>query len=386
MQSFIRKLPEGVQDFLPDECEIKKDLEAQYRELYRSNGLLEVETPTFEYYDVFSNGVGAYTQEHMIKFFDLNGRILVLKPDTTVPIARIASTALTASQLRLFYIQNAYAVNDINIDQRSEFTQAGVEFIGKSGSGADAEVIAIAISQMKESGLINIKLELGQAAYFKGIIEDAEIEPEEADALRRLIDSKNTVELEYLLNNLHMDATVKKRLLSLPSLFGGKEVIERARKLANTPRCEAALSNLEQVYNMLSSFGYEKYLTIDLGMLHKMDYYSGIIFRGICDDMGSPILSGGRYDMLFANYGSARPAVGFALGINRVMLALHRQGNLPKRTERCALVLCAQQKAKEGYEYAAKLRGQGMPVRLEIDLPDQEAEEMAGRYNPVYRF
>lgn len=224
-------LPEGVQDFLPEECRFKKAIEEKLRQEFLLNGYLEVETPSFEYYDVFSKGIGAYMQENMIKFFDLKGRIMVLRPDVTVPISRMVATSLSSVKLpRLFYIQNAYAVNDYNIGQRSEFTQAGVEYMGRSGSSADAELIALAVRSMLTIGLRDFKVDIGQVGYFKGLIESLSLSAEEENQLRKLIDSKNNIELEYILSSIDGDSAIKEKLLSLPGMFGGREIIAAARQ------------------------------------------------------------------------------------------------------------------------------------------------------------
>lgn len=372
MANYKLQLPEGVQDFLPGECRAKKELEARLRRLFTLNGFDEVETPSFEYYDVFSHGIGAYLQERMIKFFDLRGRILVLRPDLTVPIARMAAGELPEGAQRLFYIQNAFGVNDYNIGQRSEYTQAGVECIGCAGSGTDAALAALAIKCMLDVGLTEFKLDIGQVGFFKGLIAQAGLEDEVCDQLRNLIDMKNIVELEYLLEKLQMDEKLKQKILCVPTLFGGREAVARARALSDDPACAAALDNLEEVLDTLEGFGYGQYLTIDLGMLHNLNYYSGMVFRGISHEIGFPILSGGRYDGLFGEFGEPRPAVGFAMGVKRAMIALERQGKLQSEAEPCIVVACTRGTARQGNDLAERLRASGSRTVLEVQ-PDADA-------------
>lgn len=369
-----KKLPEGVQDFLPEECKCKRELEETLRQEFLKNGFLEVETPSFEYYDVFSKGIGAYMEEHMIKFIDNQGRILALRPDLTVPIARMAALALPPEEKhRLFYIQNAFGVSDYSIGQRSEFTQAGVEYLGKAGSGADAEIAALAIKCLLKTGLKDFKLDMGQVGFFKGIVQDAGLEEECVEELRSLIDSKNTVELEYKLSALALPQELKEKLLALPGLFGGGEVLKKARELSDTPACQAAIDNLEEVYEALLAFGYGDYLSLDLGMLHKLNYYSGVIFRGISQEMGFPLLSGGRYDGLNGEFGTERPAVGFALGLKRVLIALERQGDLsPQEQDYILVAVSGAAGIGEGNLFAQKRRSAGQTVVLEIVEKQEE--------------
>lgn len=371
-------LPEGVQDFLPEECGLKKDIEQKLRREFTLNGFQEVETPSFEYYDVFSKGIGAYMQENMVKFFDLKGRIMVLRPDVTVPISRMVGTSMSGVKApRLFYIQNAFAVNDYNIGQRSEFTQAGVEYMGRGGSSADAELIALAVKSMLCIGLRDFKVDIGQVGYFKGLIQSASLAPEEENQLRKLIDSKNNIELEYMLSSVDCDWKIKEKLFSLPGLFGGREIISQARLDAPNEACRQALDNLDQVFSALEGFGYGQYISVDLGMLHNYGYYSGVIFKGVSGELGFPILSGGRYDGLAGEFGQDRPAIGFALGIKRALIALERQGALTADQPTVAIVGATASSLREGYAFAESLREKGVPVifrivSAEADLAPQE--------------
>ena len=265
MNRFKRRLPEGVQDYMPGECGIKREIEAKLAEVFYSEGFDMVEPPSFEYYDVFSSGVGSYFQEDMIKFFDLAGRILVLRPDLTVPIARMVSTyAEDEGELRLSYIGNAYAQAAYNMGQRAEFSQAGIELIGREDTGADAETVALAIRSILAVGIEDFKLDIGHVGLFNGIIKEAGIDEETAERIRSLIDAKNTVELEFMLTKAGIAEEYAKRLLALPELFGGEETFERARQISCSSECDAAIADLEEIYGLLCDFGYKNYISLDL--------------------------------------------------------------------------------------------------------------------------
>ena len=170
MVEYKKHVPSGVEDSLPAECYIKRDIEAKLRETFILAGYDEIETPTYEYYDAFQSGVGSYMQESMIKFVDSMGRILVLRPDMTVPIARVAATKLGSGIKHLFYIQNSFATAAPAFGKAGEFTQAGIELIGDKSYKADAQVIALAIKALIKAGLKSFTIDIGQVAFFKGLV------------------------------------------------------------------------------------------------------------------------------------------------------------------------------------------------------------------------
>lgn len=374
-----KQLPDGVQDYMPRECAIKRGLEEKLRQELKANGFKEVETPAFEYFDVFSKGIGAYMQEKMIKFFDLKGRILSLRPDITVPIARMVGTQDMAAgaPLRLFYIQDAYSAGGYTIAQRGEYTQAGAEYIGRAGSGADAEMIAMAIRMMLVSGVCDFKLDIGQVGYFKGIVEDMGLSDDNMEAIRSLVDSKNSIELEFTLDNLGISGDTKERIMALPGLFGGAEVIGEAERLVSNETSLKALANLSEVYDALCKMGYSKYITLDLGMLHKLGYYSGVVFRGLTSELGFPVLSGGRYDTLLGEFGEPAPAIGFAMGIKRILITLERQGRLDEQTEEYTVIASDMDSIVQANTHADKLRKQGEKVIFLLDPTDDEIKAMS---------
>ena len=379
MIEFRKQLPDGVQDYMPRECAIKRGLEEKLRQELKANGFKEVETPAFEYFDVFSKGIGAYMQEKMIKFFDLKGRILSLRPDITVPIARMVGTQDMAAgaPLRLFYIQDAYSAGGYTIAQRGEYTQAGAEYIGRAGSGADAEMIAMAIRMMLVSGVRDFKLDIGQVGYFKGIVEDMGLSDDNMEAIRSLVDSKNSIELEFTLDNLGISGDTKERIMALPGLFGGAEVIAEAERLVSNETSLKALANLSEVYDALCKMGYSKYITLDLGMLHKLGYYSGVVFRGLTSELGFPVLSGGRYDTLLGEFGEPAPAIGFAMGIKRILITLERQGRLDEQTEEYTVIASDMDSIVQANTHADKLRKQGEKVIFLLDPTDDEIKAMS---------
>ncbi|MGI6152953.1 MAG: ATP phosphoribosyltransferase regulatory subunit [Christensenellaceae bacterium] len=363
------QIPRGTTDFLPEECARKRYVENILMQEFLVNGYDEVKTPTFEYYDVFQHDSVPYVQENMIRFFDSEGRTLALRPDSTGPIARMAATRLLDKDtvLRLCYVQDAYGFFRQGIDKKSEFAQAGVELLGKKGADADAEVIALAVQAFRKTKLKDFSIEMGQVAFFKGIIEDCGLNDEQTEKIRMLVDAKNNVELEFELDQLQIDSRIKRILLQLGGLFGGREVFDKALFMAVNDRCVSAVENLREVYEILCDFGYEEYISIDLGMLNDFNYYTGIIFRGIVRGVGAPLLSGGRYDGLLAEFGADSPATGFAIGIKELLTALGKQEICPNSPEKTRVLRCTRKNRDAAHEYALRLRENGERVLLEMN-------------------
>jgi|AGTN01.2.fsa_nt_gi ATP phosphoribosyltransferase, regulatory subunit len=363
MGKYLRQVPDGVEDCLPEECCIKRNIESALRAAFIASGFDEMETPTYEFYDAFQSGVGAYLQESMIKFMDAKGRILVLRPDITVPIARAAATRMDLkSAKRLFYIQNSFAAAQPAVGRAGEFTQAGVELIGDERCSADAEIIALAIKSLKVCGLKSFTADIGQVAYFKALIAGMGLEEAQADTLRHAVDSKDLMAVEAAADALKLGKEAKAQIMALPSLFGGCEVFDKAISLTGNRDCAAAVENLRSVYGLLCEYGLGNYISVDFGMLHDIAYYSGIIFRGITPGIGFPVVSGGRYDELLSKFGRPAPATGFALGIKRVMIAMERQGLLGGYYDTAAVVSGDGQSCGKAYAYAEALRAEGKRV------------------------
>ncbi len=367
--------PEGVQDILYDECALKRSIEDRLRGLFKSYGYFEVETPTIEFYDVFSSGNGVIPQETMFKFFDQQGRILALRPDITVPVARISATKYREMPypIRFSYIGNVFRYNDYGGGKQNEFTQAGVEVLGVSTSEADAEVIAIAINALKAAGLENFKLDIGQVEFFNGLMEESRLADDEIDRLKIMIDRKDYVGVEELLDECEMPSELKKLIMDLPALFGSADVIERVEALALNKRSLDALENIRQVLDILDDYGFGNYVSVDLGMLKGLNYDTGIIFRGFTYGIGFPILTGGRYDRLVEEFGRQCPATGFSLGVNMIMMALQRQKADIRKPCIDSLVCYSLRGRKTAFALCGELRRQGLLIELDLSGSDMEA-------------
>jgi ATP phosphoribosyltransferase regulatory subunit len=329
MSNWKKYIPNGTRDILFQDCDNKIRLENSFRKVFKTRGYLEVVTPTLEFYDVFDEDETWIEQEKMYKLFDNQGRIMVLRPDITIPIARIAGTKLKDAYypLKLSYCLNVFRTNENWNGRRNEFTQSGVELIGIDNSRADVEVIVTAIQALVQSGIKNFKLELGQVQFYKGIVEEAQIEEEDLEKIRAYIENKNFGALKDFLSTKGdlIDKKVITALNSLPRLFGDINVISEGRRITSNKGALRALDNIESIYRIVETMGLSQYISIDLGLVNHINYYTGIVFRGYIEGAGEDVLYGGRYDGLIKRFGKDVPATGFAINVDSILETLPRQ-------------------------------------------------------------
>lgn len=319
--------PEGVRDVYSSECEQKLYLQNKLHRVLKEYKYRDIETPTFEYFDVFSKEVGTTPSKDLYKFFDREGNTLVLRPDFTPSIARAAAMYFEEKDMpvRLCYQGSVFVNNSSYQGRLKESTQMGVEFIGDSSVEADVEVIAMAIEMLLKAGLTEFQISIGQVEFFKALIEEANMSPATVETLRMLISNKNIFGVEDLIHNLSIRQGLKEAFGQLPQLFGTTDVLEKAKVFANNGKARDAIRRLSQIYDLMKSKGYEKYISFDFGMLSKYEYYTGIIFHAYTYGTGEPIAKGGRYDNLMAHFGKPEPAVGFCLTMEQLMSAMSRQ-------------------------------------------------------------
>ena len=318
------RLPEGVRDILPDECERLDALEARLRGKFAAAGFRFVRSAGLEYYDTYAGIRSAVGQEKMFKLTDIDGRLIVLRPDMTLACARIAATKLRAESARLCYFTDIYDFSAGGNSDREVF-QAGVELFGEGGAEADAAVISFAAGCLREAGLQEFIIDVGHVGFYKGLLEGSGLSEAAAEEIRGYINAKDAVNTEIALRRNGASARAQAAILALPSLFGDVSVLERAKSLTDNEMALSALSRLGEVYACLKARGAEKYVSFDLGTVKSLSYYSGIVFTGLAEGVGAPVLSGGRYDGLCGQFGRELPAVGFAVGMMRVLRALEKK-------------------------------------------------------------
>ncbi len=326
MKKYDLLTPEGTRDLIYDECAALRSVGEKLRSIYTSHGFTEVITPGLEFFDVFNNKSRHYPQEVLYKLTDGKGRLMVMRPDTTMPIARLVGTRLrtAALPLRLFYDQTIYRANPKDSGRDDEFYQSGVEIIGGEVMRSDMEALSIAAEVMESFEAEDYRFEIGDSGFFTLLSAKLGATEQELDDLREYVMSKNYPALDELLSRFG-DSVYAKAVGGMTRLFGGNEVFAKAEKLL-PEEALPILRRLESVYENLAALGIGDKVTVDLGFAGKSnDYYTGIVFKGYIAGYGMPVLTGGRYDKLIADFGADTPATGFAVNENAVADALLRR-------------------------------------------------------------
>lgn len=375
----VLEIPYGTRDFLPNEAADKRAIETKLAELFAEWGYEEVVTPTIEYLDNLTLGSNSNLQDHLFKLFDKNNRTLALRHEMTTPIARLVSSRLTDYPLpvKLSYISSVFRQEQTQMGRQCEFHQAGVELMGSTSAFADAEILALAIQGLLRSGLKDFQICLGQVEFLNGIMEQYQLPAEVKEKLKEAMEQRNLVELETLVDQLGLSDNAKVVLKKLPLLNGGDAMLKSAYDLALNEQSRRALDNLSEIYRLLKSYGIEQYVRFDLGIIRDFSYYTGMVFEAYTPGLGFPLCGGGRYDHLLSVFGNACPATGFGMGIERILLALERQGlEKPKRARDIYLSYAAG-KESLAVEQAGILRQKGKTVELALNPQDKtEATKM----------
>ena len=374
--------PEGTRDLLFDECLARREVEKKLTKLFSGFGYSEVVTPGIEFYDVFSGSSRNFRQENLYKMTDTKGRLIVMRPDSTIPIARLVATRLKDASLplRLFYNQSIYENNALLKGRSDENVQTGIELIGGSNSRrADYEVLCTAVEALSTFDKENFRLELGHIGYFKELVAKLDVDEGVREDIRMLISNKNYPALNDLLDEVG-DTAVTRALRQLPSLFGGAEVFDKASKLYTNPEIEKILESLKEEYERLTSLGFEGKISVDLGFVSHIAYYTGIVFRGYLSEIGQSVLKGGRYDGLIREFGKDCPAVGFGINVDAVARHLRRIGERFELKTPDALIFGEKGYVVESISYAQKLVAEGISVETSLfDTYDESVEYAKSR-------
>lgn len=371
-------MPGGVRDMLPAEARRKRELEGRLLTLFESYGYQEVVTPTFEFYEVLEPALDKGMHEQLYRFIDDRGRIMVLRPDMTTPIARLVSTRLRDRDLpmRFCYVANIFR-RENHAGRQREFYQAGVELLGAAGAEADAEVISLACEALRLAGIKNFQITVGHVEVLAGALTGAGLTEAEREKAKLALSNKDLVTWQNLIANSHISREHKESLADLPYLHGGIEMLSRIEGLISHPGAREGVVRLHKVWEILASYGFRKQVCIDLTLLRGLGYYTGIVFEGYTPGVGYPLCGGGRYDGLLAKFGFNCPATGFALGIERIMAALEKE-ELP--AEQVPDYYITGTDLKEVIRRARALRETGCSVEIDVSgLPQEESIAYASR-------
>lgn len=368
MKERLLHTPEGVRDIYNSECAYKLELETMLTQTMNLYGFENIQTPMFEYFEIFSEERGTVKAKDMYKFFDREGNTLVLRPDITPSVARCVAKYYfdETHPIRLCYNGNTFLNSNEYQGKPKEITQIGAELIGDGSVQADADMLALTIESLLTAGLEEFQVEVGETGFFKAIIAEAGIDAIDCETIRHFIIDKNSFGLKDFLGKYDLSDELRQIFYNLPTLFGPFERLESFKSLTTNPEAIASVTRLEQIYNIMKLYGYEKYISFDLGMLSKFSYYTGIIFNAYTYGTGEPLISGGRYDKLVGQFGRDLPAIGMAVYVDRLLATLIRNGSTASKN------VIPERIVSDGNDFEQKLkeviamRREGRPSCLEI--------------------
>ena len=378
MNSKLLHTPDGVRDIYNEECERKLELESRLRSVLFSYGCRPIETPSFEFFDVFGSSVGTTPSRDLYKFFDRDGNTRVLRPDFTPAVARAATKYFMEYDhpIRLCYLGSTFVNHSSYRGILKETTQMGAELIGDASADADAEVLAMVVEALLKAGLEDFQISIGHVGYFEGLAVAAGLESARQEELKDLIRNRNSFGVEKLVATFGMSQQLREAFTKLPELFGGMEMLERAAEYAQGTDAVKAIERLKEVYELLKIYGYERYVSFDLSMLGNYMYYTGIIFRGYTYGTGDAIVKGGRYDSLLEQFGKKAASTGFVIVVDQLLAAMDRQKISVKTQDLHRTICYTPDQRKSAIEEAIRLRHEGYSVQLQ--LKNEDGQEPAG--------
>ena len=359
--------PDGVRDIYNGECKQKLLLQDRLHAVLTKYGYRDIQTPTFEFFNIFSKEIGTTPSKDLYKFFDKDGNTLVLRPDFTPSVARSAAKYYAEDDMpvKLCYMGNTFINSSSYQGRLKETTQCGVELIGDGSVCADAEILAMVVDSLHASGLKEFQISVGHARFFRGLIEAAGLGEEAEEELRELLNNKNFFGVEEFVETLNLDANLKKLFTMLGSFETQVEELAEAKDLAaDYPVILSAIADLEKLGEYLKLYGIEKYISFELGIISKYHYYTGIIFAGYTFGTGEPIVKGGRYDKLLTYFGKKAPSIGFGIVVDQLMAALSRQKIQLAVEDHTTLLVFTEEKIQQAITRAQQLRGDGKDVTM----------------------
>lgn len=332
-----RSLPSGTKDKLFREANGAYQLEKQVNDTLKRRGYQRIDTPVIEFEDVFySEGKN---RKDFYRFFDKNGRLLVLRPDMTMPIGRVLATTGITPPLKLSYSGKIFRANDEMLGEQNELTQAGIELIGYPSIKAEVECISCAVEVLEELMIPNFHFELGHAQLFRLIVRTLELNAEEKKELELHFNNKSLTELKEFTKK--HPSELDTFIVAIPMLFGeAEEVLYLAKSLVpNNSPINELLEELALLATAITTIHKEMSLTVDLGLVAIMDYYTGVLFNGYADLVPDVFLRGGRYDHLVEQFDHpVIPAVGLGINLDTLVNLQYQINKLAKLDQPTTLV------------------------------------------------
>jgi ATP phosphoribosyltransferase regulatory subunit len=366
MKDELLHTPDGVRDIYNGECTKKLAIQQKLHQILLKYGYHDIQTPTFEFFNIFGKEIGTTPAKDLYKFFDKEGNTLVLRPDFTPSIARSAVKYYVDEDMpvKLCYMGNTFVNHTDYKGRLKETTQCGAELMGESQISADAEILSMVVESLRTCGLKEFQISVGHAQFLSGLIDAAGLSEEMILEIRELLFNKNFFGVEECVASLSIPEELKKLFGLLGSFHTDIKLLQSAKEYAqNYPVILESIGQLIQLYDFLTIYGIEKYISFEPGIISDYQYYTGIIFSGYTYGTGEPVVRGGRYDKLLSYYGKNTPAIGFAIQVDQLLAALSRQKIEIDTPSNSALLVFSESHAADAIRKAMILRGQGMMIQ-----------------------
>ena len=372
-EKLILETPYGTRDLLPGDAAEMRHMENTLSDLFRSWGYDEVITPTIEHLETLAPRI--LEENSLFMLLGNKNKLLALRNEMTTPIARLVSSRLKDAPvpLKLSYICNVFRMEQTQMGRQCEFHQAGVELMGSDTPAADAEIISLAIESILTCGIKDFQIHMGQVDFLDGMLVYYEVGNEQRKELKSAIERHDIVLMNHLVDTLPLSVKDKETLNELPLSNGREDFLEHLYDFPLNSQSRSAVDNLAEIYTLIQSYGYADYVRFNLGTIRDFNYYTGMVFEGYSIGLGFPLCGGGRYDQLLTEYGHPMPATGFALGIERIMLALARQGGQIPSASKDVYIGYVDASINEAIHRAMELRREGKIA--EMGMKGQSHEE-----------
>ena len=378
MRKGLLHTPEGVRDIYQEECDRKRILEQELHRVHMSFGYHTIQTPMYEFFDVFNREIGSIPAKDMYKFFDREGNTLVLRPDITPSIARAVAMYFGEEKMpiRLCYAGNVFINNNSYQGRLKETTQLGAELIGDDSPEADAEIIAMAVEAMKQAGLSEFQISIGHAGYLKGLMQAAGLNEEQEEEIRELICNKNFFGVEDYIEKTGISAELKELFALLGGFYNSPAQFEQAIRLAKSYEdITYSLQYLTDLHALLCNYEVDSYISYEMGAISDYHYYTGIVFSGYTFGTGETIVKGGRYNKLLKYFGKDAPAIGYVIMTDPLLAALSRQKVDKKPDVEYQLIVYVKSMECQAIAEAKNLRSQGEFVELQCMKAEKTKED-----------
>lgn len=372
--------PLGMRDDFPSIIKRKSKLSAAGIHIMEQFGYEMLQTPSLEYYETIGK-ISAISDNQLFKLLDNQGQTLVLRPDMTSPIARIAASKLLKEKMpvRLGYYSNVFRAQLREGGRPAEFEQMGVELIGDESLYADAEVILLATEILRKLRVESGRIVVGHTQLLQEVLRGFGLEESVIENLRAEMVAKNKVAFGNMVDSLSIPSEVKaslQKLMNTTRLEDWKEVVSGSDNIQLT-----LFEEMVKLKSILDRNGLEEFVTYDLSFTSHMTYYTGMVFEIYGEGSGFPLGSGGRYDGLMKQFGLHVGATGFGLRVDRLLEAMPREEEQLQQT----LILFDEANEEKAHQEAKGLRDAGVTVTLQFAPAVKAQTEFSSLFSKVIR-